>query len=317
MKQSKLDMIAQANKLTEARYGHTVIEKRALYAIIKQVRKDYIYSEKGQKDLFEDLIVKIDTNTLKGVSDNLDKVYQGLKKLRSRTFDIETEEFFLHVGIIDLFKHKKYEPHINVQVSKHILPYLVALSEQFTEYSLVVAMSLKKPSSQRFYEWCSQYKDTGIFYLEPQEINERFGLNYKEYGQIKLRIIEPAYKELKALYDEGQSDICFKYTEEKEGKKVVRLKISVMSKTKEAKEAKERLKPEDHEFYIRTWLMSWLQGEKKPKNKQWIIDLIKMLQVNPEDLEKCYKILVRTQEKQSHENWAAYARGAITNEFEL
>ena len=49
----------QSNVLTQARYELSVMEKRAVYLIIKEVRRKFILSEEGQRDLFNDLIIEL------------------------------------------------------------------------------------------------------------------------------------------------------------------------------------------------------------------------------------------------------------------
>ena len=58
--QKKRDIIlSQDNALTTARYKFDLIEKRALYCIIRNIRANYIEQEDGQRTLFENLIITI------------------------------------------------------------------------------------------------------------------------------------------------------------------------------------------------------------------------------------------------------------------
>ena len=57
--QKKRDIIlSQDNALTTARYKFDLIEKRALYCIIRNIRANYIEQEDGQRTLFENLIIE-------------------------------------------------------------------------------------------------------------------------------------------------------------------------------------------------------------------------------------------------------------------
>jgi plasmid replication initiation protein len=313
----------QANRLTESRYNFTAVEKRVVYTIMQQIRRNFVDSNNGDKTLFSNLLVKIDTNILTsengiGVTTRLTDVYKSIKSLRSKTFDIDDEEEFLHVGIINYFAHKKNGGYVEIEISNKILPYFIELVQsEYTSYYLTVAMSLRNKYSQRFYEYCSQYRSSGIMYLDIDVLRKRFMLEekYPNYAEIKRAVIEPAKKELKTAYDKGQCDICFDYTEEKQGRSVYRIKLSITSKEKEAENEKIKFKLEDYVYYIRTWLNSWLDAKNKPKNKIWIDELMRQLLLKPDNVEQLYDRLVKMQKEKDSSNYPALARFIITEDY--
>ena len=66
--QKKRDIIlSQDNALTTARYKFDLIEKRALYCIIRNIRANYIEREDGQRTLFENLIITIKELNPRGI----------------------------------------------------------------------------------------------------------------------------------------------------------------------------------------------------------------------------------------------------------
>ena len=71
--QKKRDIIlSQDNALTTARYKFDLIEKRALYCIIRNIRANYIEREDGQRTLFENLIITIKEEELQKCGDKTD-----------------------------------------------------------------------------------------------------------------------------------------------------------------------------------------------------------------------------------------------------
>jgi plasmid replication initiation protein len=313
MAKAKEITLAQSNTLTQARYNFTVVEKRAVYFIIKEVRKQFIENKNGQKDLFNDLIVSISTEDLQKSDTALREVYTSLKSLRRKSIWIEDEERVLEVGYINYFEHKKREPKIEVQVSNKILPYMVELAEQFTTYSLTVAISLKTKYSQRFYEYCSQFRTSGFFTISIKELREKLVLGdmYSRYALLREKILDVAQKELRDLYEIGQCDLCFEYSEIKTGRTVERLKIVVISKEGE----KEKPKIDDMIYHIKAWLSLWLAAKQRPKNKAWIDSVIKHLQLNANDIPPLYDRLVSMQKKEANTSYAAYARHIIEEDF--
>lgn len=311
MKEKEITL-AQANALTQARYNFTVVEKRAVYLIIKEVREQFSERPNGQRDLFNDLVIRMRTRDLQGSDTELRDVYAALKSLRRKSIWIEDKQSVLEVGYINYFEHKKKEPYLEVQVSHKILPYLVELAEQFTTYSLTVAISLKTKYSQRFYEYCSQFKNIGFFYVSIDDLREKMllGDSYPRYALLKSKVINPAYKELKRLYEAGQCDLCFNYSEDKEGRTVKGLKISIVSRDKQ-----ESLKVDDYLYYIKTWLSSWLLTAQKPKNKAWVDGVIKHLQKNPDLIPKLFARLKKLQDDEPSRNLAPLARYIIEEDF--
>lgn len=305
--------LAQANALTQARYNYTVVEKRAVYQIIKEVRRQFIERPDGQRDLFNDLVIRMKTSDLQGSDTELRDVYTSLKNLRRKSIWIEDKERVLEVGYINYFEHKKRDTHLEVQVSNKILPYLVELAEQFTTYSLTVAISLKTKYSQRFYEYCSQFKNIGFFYVSIEELRDKMmlGDSYPRYALLKQYVIEAAHKELKKLYETGQCDLYFNYSEDKAGRTVLGLKIAVVTKEKQ----ESPLKVEDCLYYVKQWLNSWLLTAKKPKNKAWVDGVIKQLQKNPDLIPKLYDRLKKLQDKEPSSNFAPLARHIIEEDY--
>jgi plasmid replication initiation protein len=310
----KSPILAQANALTQGRYDFSAVEKRAVYFIIQAVRKQFVERPDGQRNIFDNLVIQLSTEHLQKSDTTLQKLYEGMKSLRKKSITIDNEEMHLEVGYINYFKHKKGASVVEVEVSKMILPYLVELSKGFTSYHLTVAISLKTKYSQRFYEYSSQYRETGFFTFTLEELREKLALGdkYPRYALVKSYIIEPAFKELKAMYEDGQCDLYFTYKEEKVGRTVERINFFV--KTTKGEE-KETLKPDDYIYFIRTWLSSWLKVDKRPRNKVWIGEVVSHLQRTPERLPECYEKLVWIQKNKPAVDWAPYARFVIDEEF--
>jgi len=308
--------LAQANALTQARYNFSVVEKRAVYLIIKEVREQFVErpdGQRGQRDLFDDLVIRMKTADLQGSDTALRNVYIALKNLRRKSIWIEDDERVLEVGYINYFEHKKREPYLEVQVSKKIMPYLVELAEQFTTYSLTVAISLKTKYGQRFYEYCSQFKNIGYFYVSIDDLRKKMllGDTYPRYALLKQYVINTARKELISMYEAGQCDLYFNYTEDKVGRTVKGLKIAVITRDKQ----ESPLKVDDYLYYIKMWLNSWLLTAQKPKNKAWVERVVNHLHKNPDLIPKLFARLKKLQDDEPSRNFAPLARYIIEEDF--
>ena len=208
-------MLAQANALTQSRYDFNVIEKRCLYQIIKEVRRLFIDTHTGQKDLFDNMRLTLTPAMLENLGGKKKEVYDSLVRLRKRDVEIDTEDVWMNTGYVTMVKHNKKQDLYEVEVSSEIMPYLVALAENFTTYDLTVAISLKSTYSQRFYEYCSQYKNRAnkTFFFTVEKLREMMMLEnkYPNGNNFKQKVLDVAQKEIKDLYDKGQCDLWFEY----------------------------------------------------------------------------------------------------------
>ncbi|MFM2049274.1 MAG: Plasmid replication initiation protein [Bacteroidota bacterium] len=231
--------IAQDNRLTTARYELSLIEKRVFYYIIKEVRNRHINGT-VQRDLFDDMNLKINVSDLTkevNARENNAETKKALKSLRKRSFEWdngldegdESYEWF-EVGFINYSEIKKGIAEI--QVSKKLMPFLVELSGQFTPYSLNVAMSLKSKWSQRMYELCQKWHGTDGFRISVADLRKSFVLEekYNRYALLNERVLQVANRELKALYDIGQCDVYFEFSEERNGRSVEMLRFKLFRK---------------------------------------------------------------------------------------
>lgn len=302
----------QANAITQARYELTLIEKRAVYLIIREVRKRYVLNNDGQRDLFDNLIVTFNRSQLEQASSDADEMYKSLRKLRTRDIIIEDAEEWLNVGFINYSRHFKRMGRIEVQVSNKILPYLVELSREYTEYNLMVALSLSSEYSQRFYEYCSQFKTAGGFQMSIGDLRAKLKLEkkYKQYGAFKIYVLETARKELRKLYDKQQCDLYFNYSEIKEGRKVTGLKVKIIIAEKE-----NPLSLDDITYFVRLELSKLFNVENKPKNKDFVNDVIGKLIMEPEKLKHCYQKLNFVKSNLPAEEQAKYMRFVINEEY--
>ena len=211
-------LLRQGNPLTESRYKFSNYEKNAFYVVVKQVRKDYVEREPPRTE-FENMRVKIAKTALSEISDkdHTKEARQALRSLRNKTIEFEDKEGnWLYCGFINQAKYIAKEKVYEVEVSRDLMPYLVELSRHYTEYSLLVAISLKSIYSQRFYELCCQYRNLGKFGKTVEQLKQMFCLEgkYTQLYLFKQKVLDVAQKELKAAYEENQCDLWFDYVQD-------------------------------------------------------------------------------------------------------
>jgi plasmid replication initiation protein len=235
--------IRQPNVVTQARYDYTRMEKRIVYFIIKQLQQ-YMATGLAQETIFNDLVFQLPIGQLleKPDSKNHKEIRKAIKSLRSKDFEIidpedPEEGDWAIFGFINYAKYFKKQQLLEVQVSKLIMPFLCELAKGYTAYSLTVAISLKSVYSQRFYEFCNQWKDTGKWYISLQELKEILKLEsqYELYGDFKRKVLEVARQELTERVEDGSCDVWFNYEEKKKNRKVDEFVFTIYWKDKQTR----------------------------------------------------------------------------------
>lgn len=314
--------LVQDNRITSARYELNLIEKKILYHLIKEIRDKHVTQKVGDTTLFNDMIIKTDSKTLlNGIDEKTPKrVKEAFKSLRSKSFewqneypeDHELHEWF-EVGFINYGKWERGGK-IEFEISRQILPFFVELTYRFTEYSLLVAMSLKSKWSQRFYEICAQWKSAGGRNITIKELRNIFQLEdkYEKYASLKKFVIDVAHKELKKLYKQNESDLYFEYSELKNGRSVEAIRMKIINRDKNKVEAKDV----DMIHLVREQLYSIFEVEKKPKNKEKIQKLMsKLILESPKDLTYIYGKITYTKDKIPKGEWQRYLRAVFNEEY--
>ena len=274
-------MISQSNVVTKARYNFSVIEKRCLYEIIRNIRCEYIENGYSNKEI-KDMDIILTNEKLCKLADEKKDAYASLKKLADRPIELEDGNGWLYTHWITYAKYDIKKDIYSVGVSKEIIPYLIALSENFTTYDLTVAIALKSVYTQRMYEICSQYKNrpNKSFFIRVDELRNIMMLEkkYTNGSDFKRRVIDSSQKELKELFDRGQCDLFFDFNEkEKDGKRVVSYMFHVHTDAEMI-----RSKTDYEAAIICINRISDMLKSFFPRDKKFVLRVVNQIRINPD-----------------------------------
>ena len=310
-------LLRQDNIMTNSRSSLSLIERRVFFYIIKEIRRQYPRGGE-QKTLFDNLLVNINASSLvkSAYKDNPKAITKALKTLRKRGIEIDNGEEgvlkyeALGVGYINYYKWKN--GNIEVEISKEILPYYVELSDQYTEYSLLVALALKSKWSQRFYELCSRWKNAGGFFMEVDELRLMFEIEnqYSRYAALKSRVIDVAQKELKDLFNKNECDVYFEYSEQSKVRTVTSLRVKVISTHTAI-----NLSLEDLDYNVRTDLNYIFNSKKHPKIRAFIGKVLTVVRGEPDKLKHLYERIEYVKNKYDNEAHAPVLRSIINKDI--
>lgn len=225
--------IRQANVFTEARYDFSLLEKRIVYYIIQ-----YIQDRMGQNidvTLFGDPILRIPTREIV-TGENYRQLKASCKSLDGKRWEMEADGKFKFFGFGSIEYLGKESGIVEIELSQKLIPYLLELARGYTVYDLNVALSLKSPYSQRIYEFCAQFRSTGVWRISIEDFKKRLKIDDSPTyngasgnSNLKSKILEKAKKEIKTIYDKGECDLYFIYTLKKTGREFTDLEFKIFS----------------------------------------------------------------------------------------
>jgi len=216
---SKDLVITKHNSLIEASYKLTLNEQRLVLLCIarldarKPLQKDNLFTITA-KEFAETFGVEE-----KHAYEALDEASSALYERDIRTYDGKYRERFRWVCGV---QYHDNEGKVTLGFSMWITPYLTMLHERFASYKLKQIAGLKSVYSIRLLEFLTQFKATGKLIIELDRFKERLDLKneYKRFYNLKMRVIEPAVKELKE-----KSNLVIDWKPIKSGKTIKQLEF--------------------------------------------------------------------------------------------
>ena len=206
-------LIVKSNKLNEARFRLGIQEQRVILNMISMIKKgdDDFKPYKFSVKEFAELV---------GVTANKN-IYTQVKaitrSLLGRHLTIQEPDGDLQIGWISSAKYYDGQGIVELRFDPLLKPYLLALKKEFTRYQLKNTIRLKSAYSVRIYELLKQYQHIGIRHFRLDELRSALGIpdgKLARYHDFKKRVLDVAMKELVS------TDISFKYSVGKQGRKV-------------------------------------------------------------------------------------------------
>lgn len=227
----------QPNIITKARYEYSLWEKRIIYQVLRQLNSSF---SKGvdEVDLFNNRVIRMPLkDIIVGGKENLRHAKKAVTSLRMKSFEIITnegtpQECWEESGFI--YRSKITDGIVEVVISELLMPHLIDLTKRYTLYSPFTAMILRSTYSQRFYEFCCRFRNSGHWHVSIDELRDMLKTEekYGTYGELKKNVIDKAQAELKELYDKNESDVCFVYDELKTKRAISHLHFRILAKEK-------------------------------------------------------------------------------------
>ncbi len=227
IEENRNNIVKKHNELIKAKGELDGTAQKMLAMLISMIRVDDTEFQKYALKI-DDYKKEVDTQS----KDKEFYVNKALELMRNPFYIMENgkRKFFNWCSVVE---PDEIEGYIIFQIHQDLKPYLLKLQDNFTKYYLINIMKLKGKYSPRLYElfkskW-NEYKHyhksakSYTFELKIDWLKEFLSISkgYK-YNDIRRRIIDKAKEDFKEY-----TDIQFTYKEQKIGRKVDRLIITV------------------------------------------------------------------------------------------
>lgn len=229
MKLEETNLVVKSNKLIEARYDLNLNEQKIiLYAVSKLDRN---------KDKFN--LLQLEVKEFTGLIDTSPKRYseirEVIKSMLDRKLIINTEKSELMMHWLSSAEYLKDSGIIELEFSEKLIPYLLQLKQQYTQYELKNILYLKNKYAIRIYEVLKQYQKIGNREFDLEKLKEIIGCKnkYDDFRNFKKKVLDVSKKELCE-----HTDICFEYEKISKGRKIVGIKFQIESKVEEDEQKK-------------------------------------------------------------------------------
>jgi plasmid replication initiation protein len=217
--------LIKSNPIVNAKYDITAIQMKAFLKIIASI------DQSSDDTPLIQISVKEFQRFLGGVSNKNIYSYleKELTKLRKKDIFYEDENIKLEASFFSSIEYKKKEGYFEFEISKKLRPFLLQLRENFTILDIRNLLYLDSVYAIRMYEFCKEFERFKTFEFGVDELKETFGLShkYKNYYDFKKKVLHQARAELM-----DNSELYFDFEEIKNGRKIVRLKFTIIKNSK-------------------------------------------------------------------------------------
>ncbi len=187
--------IRQHNALTSARYDYTELQQDLMFFIISKIRPE-------NKDSYSLSIMEL--SKLTGKKYNAAYLHKATADMGSRVLEVLTEKSYKQIWMFQQVEYHLGQGIIEFDLTKHILPYLFDLKDNFTSYELAAALRLTSKYAKRIYPLCSQWKDLGeTKKYDLQDFKRMLGLvddkgkeKMKQINELRAKVLDIAIKQI-------------------------------------------------------------------------------------------------------------------------
>jgi plasmid replication initiation protein len=146
----------------------------------------------------------MELSKLTGKKYNAAYLHKATADMGSRLLEVLTEKSYKQIWMFQQVEYHLGKGIIEFDLTKHILPYLFDLKDNFTSYELAAALRLTSKYAKRIYPLCSQWKDLGeTKKYDLQDFKKMLGLvddkgkeKMKQINELRAKVLDIAIKQI-------------------------------------------------------------------------------------------------------------------------
>jgi len=208
--------IRQHNAITTARYDYSACQLDILFYVLSKLKRD------DGPDTQYCIYVK-DIEEMTGRRWNYQQLREATADMGSRMFEVENAHVYKQLWMFQKVEYIKGKGYLEIELSRHIRPYLYELKDNFTSYQLHSALKLTSKYAKRIYQLASQWKDVGEtrqydldefkLMLKLKDPTGKEPEQFQNISQLKARVLEIAVRQINE-----HTDLQINYQLQKQGR---------------------------------------------------------------------------------------------------
>lgn len=313
--ESSIKLIRQPYAITMARHNLNIHEFRILTRIIEGLQPKMMYGRHRafvQRTILGDVVLQIPTNKLLvDGSENYSMVKKAIKSLQERIITIagrddSNGQYEVNVGVIMRSKYYLNNTMVEIQLDRDLVPELLALAHNYSQYLLDVVFSSSSTYVARLYMFFSHWRDKTKKTVMLSELRQWLNLQdkYSNNKDFKKYVLDPASKELKS-----RADVWFEIDKSiKEKRTIVGYVVNIYKKYKNPEQENST---KEHVIYMLEELF-----ELSKRQIKQLVPILEKPELLPHIYEKIQEIY-RYISNGKVRHVQAYVIKSIQNEFEV
>lgn len=200
-----VQIVKKDNRLIEAKYKLSIHQQRVLFTLLEKIHSsddDFMHYDIDIGDIAE----KFGLENGKAL---YAQMQEAISDLVTKKITIQEGSQTVVMAWLSYARYTKGQGIVEISFHKDLKPYLLQLKNHFTQYQLSAVARFKSSYSIRFYELLKMNEylgKGGQFYRKftIKELREYMQLDdglYENFKDLRIRVIEPAYKEINEFSD--------------------------------------------------------------------------------------------------------------------
>lgn len=230
-------VVAKANDLIRARHSLSTMEQRVFVLMIAKLGRESEFPV--QEVPIREIAYNSDidgSNVYRAAQDICDSLVDQTVDIHDRSEDGNRR--YTTYNCFSMCQYEEGKGVIRAKFNEDMAPFLLELKRRFTLYLVTVFLRLRSKYSTQIYELLKMRQGVSNLRMSVEEFRATLGLEdkYKEFSQMKRRVIEQARGELKE-----RADIYFTYRVIRAGRSAEAIQFFIHENEPVANELREQI----------------------------------------------------------------------------